>query len=117
MRDKIRLVKMKKLLANNTNALSGIRRKIWNWAEHIARIKDDRWTREINAWYPRNNRKKGGQRAKWRDPITNFLKNKNYERVALDLIEWHRQRETFVQYNGQYRETKTKILCCNIDYK
>lgn len=100
LRDKINLRKVKKILKNNTDALTEIRRKIWDWAGHVARLKDDRWTREINVWLPRVNRKRGRQKARWRDPITHFLENKNYESVAIDRIEWHRLRETFAQCNG-----------------
>ena len=50
----------------------------WNWACHIHRRDDDRWTRKITEW-----KLKAGMRAvgrpklRWSDDINNFIKEKD----------------------------------------
>jgi len=39
-----------------TDAITRISTLKWNWAGHLARINDGRWTRKITEWRPRNQR-------------------------------------------------------------
>src|ERR1700761_4130181 len=50
----------------------------WNWAGHIARITDERWTKTIVNWRPYSKRPTGRPPYRWRDDITkvtNFTLN------------------------------------------
>ena len=60
--DKIPIKKIKKELKDNMNVVHGYRRMKWDWAGHIARMSDNRWTYKINYWRPYGKRKRGGQK-------------------------------------------------------
>ena len=43
----------------------------WKWAGHIARLKDNRWTRRCTEWQPRRGKKSRGRPSRgWQDDIT-----------------------------------------------
>ncbi|CAH2236301.1 jg7064 [Pararge aegeria aegeria] len=40
----------------------------WQWAGHIARLTDDRWTKKVTTWTgPKGKRKRGRPKSKWSD--------------------------------------------------
>ena len=42
----------------------------WRWAEHIARMKDSRWTKRCTEWQPRREKKSRGRPSRrWQDDI------------------------------------------------
>ncbi len=54
--------------------LGTIKVKDWSWAGHTIRRTDNRWTRRVTEWQPRNcNRSQGRQKIRWRDDVTAFL--------------------------------------------
>ena len=99
LKDKIKLTILNKRLKNK-QIMAEIIRKIWDWVGHVCRLKDNRWTKIINDWDSRTKRKRGRQKARWRDTIVKFLKNNLYEKVAHDRTEWRRLREAFDQNLG-----------------
>ena len=65
------------------------------WAGHLARTKDDRWTKLVTEWRPRlGTRSQGRQKTRWRDDIVKFM-GITWMRVAQDRIEWHELEEAF----------------------
>ncbi len=75
-----------------------IRRLKWGWAEHISRLRDDRWTWNT-FWQPRvGKRKRGKQITRWKDDINQFLDTKNFQKIAANKKEWERLQETFALY-------------------
>ena len=43
----------------------------WKWAGHIARMKDNRWTKRCTEWQPcRRKRPRGRPSRRWQDNIT-----------------------------------------------
>ena len=43
----------------------------WKWVGHIARLKDNRWTRRCTEWQPsRGKRSRGRPSRRWQDDIT-----------------------------------------------
>ena len=43
----------------------------WRWAGHIARMKDNRWTKRCTEWQPRRGKRSRGRPSKrWQDDIT-----------------------------------------------
>src|ERR1700744_4182091 len=41
----------------------------WNWADHIARMTDDRWTKPIIQWRPPTKRPMGRPPQRWTNDI------------------------------------------------
>ena len=43
----------------------------WRWTGHIARMKDNRWTKRCTEWQPRRGqRSRGRPRRRWQDDMT-----------------------------------------------
>ena len=72
----------------------------WEWGGHISRVKDGRWGKIILDWFPAEKRKRGRQKARWSDDITDFIKSKHFTKVAQDRAEWARIKESFAQDMG-----------------
>ena len=46
----------------------------WRWAGHVARITDNRWTKEVTEWIPLNEkRKRARPKTRWEDDIRKFV--------------------------------------------
>ncbi|MFH4977278.1 hypothetical protein AB6A40_003987 [Gnathostoma spinigerum] len=64
--------------------LESIKSKL-RWPGHVARLKDDRWTKKVNDWYPRNHKKPVGRsRRRWNDLMSARL-GPMWRRTAHDL--------------------------------
>ena len=101
LRDKVRITSLNQRMAGRVDFVREIKRKKWEWAGHIVRVKDERWGKKIIDWFPREeNRKPGKQRTRWRDEITGFIHNSLFTRVAQDRAEWARLKESFARGMG-----------------
>lgn len=69
----------------------------WNWAGHIARFDDDRWTRRILEWRPRSEafRNRGRPPTRWTDDLKRV--STNWMQAAQDRRQWKLLREAYVQ--------------------
>ncbi len=53
--------------------LMTIKKKKWFWAGHITGRTDNRWTKKVTEWQPRNSKKsQRRQKTRWRDEIVTF---------------------------------------------
>ncbi len=43
--------------------LMTIKKKMWTWAGYIMRRRDNRWTKRVIEWQPRNSRKNQGRQS------------------------------------------------------
>ena len=57
--DKIKIIDMYKK-PKMENIIINVRRIKWKWAGHIARLKDERWTKLITEWQPIDKKRKRG---------------------------------------------------------
>lgn len=54
----------------------------WNWAGHIARIKEDRWIKLITEWYVLTSKRKMGiQPIRCREEIVNYNIRINWKEI------------------------------------
>ena len=68
----------------------------WEWAGHIARLKDNRWTLRTTEWRPRNGRRtRGRQQMRWRDDIVK-AKGATWSRDARDRQGWRDGAEGYI---------------------
>lgn len=69
----------------------------WNWAGHVARLSDNRWTKRILEWRPRQDayRSRGRPPTRWTDDIKKI--RSNWMEAAQDRQGWMKLRETYVQ--------------------
>ena len=80
-----------------TDVIERVKKLKWQWAGHIARREDGRWTREILDWYPRGvKRPQKRPRGRWIDEIRRMC-GVAWMRVAQDRSEWKSTGEAFVQ--------------------
>ena len=103
-KDRIPTKIIKNKLKNNINAVHAIKRLKWDWAGHVARMEDRRWTSILPNWFLKTGRKPGRQKARWKDDVVKFLSTNLYHRVAQDRREWARLRESFAQRLGLYQK-------------
>lgn len=68
----------------------------WDWAGHIIRLDDNRWTKLVTEWTPYGNtRRVGRQQKRWRDELKSF--RPDYQRLARDRTKWKELGEQFKQ--------------------
>ena len=82
----------------------------WDWAGHVARRTDNRWTSRITFWKPRETqRNRGRPRKRWRDDLDSFLKH--WHRVAQNVAQRRSvgkayvQRRTFIALNWKWTDS------------
>lgn len=69
----------------------------WNWAGHVARMTDNRWTKRITEWRPREDalRSRGRPPTRWSDDLKRI--RTNWIQAAQDRDLWRKLREAYVQ--------------------
>ena len=73
-----------------------IKKGIHGWAGHIARFKDNRWTKRVTEWTPREwIRRQGRPKTRWRDNVIRHL-GPAWPRIARDRCLWRQFREGFL---------------------
>lgn len=61
----------------------------WNWAGHVCRLENNRWTKIVTEWTPlEGKRKQGRQRKRWRD-IFNKTCGSDWMQKARDRKTWN----------------------------
>ena len=73
-----------------------IKKQKWRWAGHVARMKDNRWTKRLTDWMPKDKRLKKRPTTRWRDEIVRFTGNL-WQRQACCRATWKGLGEAFVQ--------------------
>ena len=60
----------------------------WRWAGHLARTKDNRWTKRCTEWQPRRGKRSRGRPSrKWQDDITR-KEGTTWNQKATDRGQW-----------------------------
>ena len=96
IRDRISCKDIRKMTGVK-DILVKIKEMKWKWAGHIARIKDNRWTKRLTEWQPRiGRRRRGRQKRRWRDEIE-AGHGKTWTRTAQDRTRWKMLKEGFSQ--------------------
>ena len=75
------------------------RRRKWQWAGHIARRDDGRWSKRLLEWEPPGGRRSWGRPVlRWEDTLCQFMKSKGekWQSAAKDRIKWSSLEEEFV---------------------
>ena len=73
-----------------------IKKNKWTWAGHVMRRTDNRWTKRITEWIPREGtRNRGKQRTRWRDEIQEFA-GPTWSTLTQDRVNWRTMGEAFV---------------------
>ena len=76
--------------------LETIRKLKWNWAGHVARMTDNRWTSRTTFWTPRGyTRNRGRQKTRWRDDLEQH--QQLWHRTAQDRNQWKNLGKASIQ--------------------
>ena len=76
--------------------LETIRKLKWNWAGHVARMTDNRWTSRTTFWTPRGYaRNRGRQKTRWRDDLEQH--QQQWHRAAQDRNMWKNLGKAYIQ--------------------
>ena len=77
--------------------IARIKQLKWQWAGHIARQNDNRWTKVVTEWIPLNGkRKRARPKTRWVDEIRKYA-GTTWMRQAADRKVWKVQGEAFIQ--------------------
>ena len=69
----------------------------WNWAGHLSRMTNDRWTKKIVEWIPRDGtRSRGRQRRRWADLFIQKL-GPHWMTKARDRKYWKEMGEAYAK--------------------
>ena len=56
-----------------TDVIEQVRRRKWTWAEHVSRIRDNRWALRITTWKTLERKSPRGRPARrWRDELDEY---------------------------------------------
>src|SRR5271163_227249 len=74
-----------------------IKQITWQWAGHLARITDNRWTKAVMEWIPLDNKKKRARpKMRWVNDMNKYI-GVTWMRVEKDWIAWKSHEEAFIQ--------------------
>ena len=69
--------------AKVTDVIEHVRKRKWTWAEHVSRIRNNRWTLRINTWKPYERKRPRRRRARrWRDELRDYWKGTIWQGIA-----------------------------------
>lgn len=67
----------------------------WRWAGHIARMTDNRWTKRLIEWRPREDkRSRGRPPTRWSDDVRRIAGN--WINKAQDRKKWKNLEEAYI---------------------
>ena len=82
----------------------------WQWAGRVTRRMDNRWTKTLLIWTPRDGVcSKERQWNKWTDKIVSFTGENASHRTTADRTKWRKIAEAFVLEWNDYGWTKDQI--------
>ncbi|GBP15081.1 Putative uncharacterized transposon-derived protein F52C9.6 [Eumeta japonica] len=94
--DKIRHTKIRGI-PKATNALTFTQKRKWQWAGHVARMTDKRWTTRVTQWKgPPGKRRRGRPLARWEEDLK-ILAGSDWYSIAQDRQNWASLEEAFTQ--------------------
>lgn len=83
---------------NVSDIIEKASRQKWNWAGHVVRMVDERWTNRITNWRPRQGKRSVGRPPKrWSDDIR-AVTGRQWIRTARNRQEWKEKGEDYIQY-------------------
>jgi hypothetical protein len=96
LRDKIRNEEIRRR-TKVTDKADRIAKLKWQWAGHVARQKNDRWTPRVISWRPwENKRPVGRPQKRWVDDVIPIA-GKNWSSKAQNREEWKNLEEAYIQ--------------------
>ena len=72
-----------------------VKDNLHQWAGHLARFTDNRWTLRVTHWYPRGNKRRARPKKRWVDSLKKYY-GINWMAVANDRKQWKMSKEGFL---------------------
>lgn len=92
-----------------TDAVTHALRIKWQWAGHISRFTDNRWTFQSTKWTgPRGKRNVGRPIRRWTDDILEYT-GKDWFMIGRNRELWRKMEEAFTQRGVHIQESKKKL--------
>ena len=69
----------------------------WRWPGHLMHRDDNRWTRMVTEWQPRNGKRtRGRKKRRWRDDLTTYM-GPTWTNLVQDRLTWQNHEEGYIQ--------------------
>ena len=89
-------------ICSNTGVIDIIQQictKKHQWAGHVSQLKDNRWTKYVTEWCPKDHQQpRGHPKRCWWDDVEEAI-GPNWIHVAKDQCCWSTSREGFLQWD------------------
>lgn len=80
-----------------TDALTQALKLKWQWAGHVSRLTDNRWTIKTTTWRgPTGKRRAGRPKRRWADDLSDIA-GKNWQTISKDRDVWKSLEEAFTR--------------------
>lgn len=87
-----------------TDILVRIDQLKWRWTGHMLRCKEEKWSKQVTIWYPRDGiRSRGRKKRRWEDDLKMTL-GPLWTRVAADRKQWKELEEAFAIRHTELRD-------------
>ncbi|XP_030025374.2 uncharacterized protein LOC115443910 [Manduca sexta] len=87
-----------------TDVLTRIDNLKWRWTGHMLRSTQEKWSKIVTDWYPRDGKRKRGRQCKrWEDELK-LTAGPNWRRVARDRAQWKSLEEAFANRHTELRD-------------
>lgn len=92
-------------IRNKTKVIDAVQHALrlkWRWAGHLARMSDDRWTKQATLWKgPGERRNRGRPRSRWSDDIVSTA-GRDWIDTANDRNKWRRLEEAYTERGHEF---------------
>lgn len=76
----------------------------WRWAGHMIRDPQNKWSKSVSNWYPRDGkRNRGRQQMRWEDDLR-LTAGHLWRRVARDRTQWKMLEEAYAKRHTEIRD-------------
>ncbi|GBP07527.1 Putative uncharacterized transposon-derived protein F52C9.6 [Eumeta japonica] len=87
-----------------TDILTKLDQLKWRWTGHILRSNQEKWSKIVTNWYPRDIKKKRGrQHRRWEDELK-LTAGPDWRRVSRDRKQWKMLEEAFANRHTELRD-------------
>ncbi|GBP18476.1 hypothetical protein EVAR_93881_1 [Eumeta japonica] len=75
--------------------LNGEKQQKWRWTSHIIRDSQEKWSKSVTNWYPRDGKRNRGRQQTRREDDLKLTAGHQWRKVARDRTQWKLLEEAY----------------------